>query len=236
MRLTDIKTGIKLELELFNELNKRITPILTSQFEYAFDENFAMIYAPIKEGNIYPVQIGWSTTIYFLQDGKFNYFYAQVIDRKINDNLAFLVIKPISKIESIQRRQFFRLDCNLPIKYRVVDSNFEINEVEPQFSETYTRDLGGGGVCIKLRHEIEINTLLECELFINEKTKILFTGLVVHSLKNDDKIYKHEIGVLFKNINNRDRDKIVKFVFSEQRKLRKKGIDIQNVRNFRNST
>jgi len=69
-------------------------------------------------------------------------------------------------------------------------------------------------VCIRLKERIETGELLECELFLNDFNKVSF-------LKND--VYKYEIGVKFEKIEERDRERIIGYIFQEQRRLIKKG-------------
>lgn len=225
MKLTDIKPGVKLELEVYNDMNERIIPTLTSQFEGALDNTTAVIYAPIHEGNIYPLHIGWTMVIYFLQKENLYSFSAKLLDRKIKDQIALLSIELTTSIERIQRRQFFRFECNLPIKYRVIESTDDAGSEYPEFMSAFTVDISGGGVCIKLKEHISLNKLIECELELEENNKIVFMGEVVRSSKREeDMIFNYDVGISFKDISNRDKDNIVKYIFCKQRKLRKKGL------------
>jgi len=79
----------------------------------------------------------------------------------------------LSEIRKIQRRDFFRFDCSIPISYRVVEKD-RINILQRRFIKSYTRDISGGGVCIRLKERIETGELLECELFLNDFNKVSF--------------------------------------------------------------
>jgi len=225
MKLTEIKTGVKLELEVFNDYNEKIGPTFVSQFEHAIDEKTAVIYAPIFEGNIYPVRKGWRMNVYFLNEDSLYRFMAIVTGRKVKSNVALLLIELQEDIERIQRRQFFRFECTLPVKYRVVDFLQESEENKPPFVESVTKDISGGGVCIKIKDVIPAGSLIEGELELSRTRKIKFYGVVTRvSIREEDSVYTHEIGVLFKNIDKKHKEEIIKYIFAEQRKLRKKGL------------
>lgn len=225
MNFSNIKAGVKLELEIYNNLDERIDNIFISQFEWAVNDDVAYIAAPIVEGNIYPVRLGSIMNGFYINKDDLYKFKAVVLDRTVRDNLAYLKIELKSDIEKLQRRQFFRFDYSVPIKFRVVSSmNPEVNEKTP-FIKSITRDLSGGGLCILLEEKININEQLECELPVNNDRVVRFFGKVTRSSKRDpEEKYKFEIVVSFRKIEYKDREAVIGFIFEEQRKLRKKGL------------
>jgi len=225
MKLAEIKTGVKLELEVFNDYNEKINPTFVSQFEHAIDEKTAVIYAPIFEGNIYPIHKGWKMNVYFLHEDNLYRFWAKVTGRKLKSNVALLLIELQSDIERIQRRQFFRFECTLPVKYRVVDVMQETEENKPPFVESVTKDISGGGICIKIKEVVPTGSLIECELELSKTNKLQFYGVVSRvNSREDDLVYTHESGVSFKYIEKKHKEEIIRYIFAEQRKLRKKGL------------
>lgn len=225
MKFSDLKAGVKFELEIYNDMDERIDNNFISQFEWAVKDNIAFIAAPILEGNIYPVRLGSVMKGYFINKDDLYKFKAVVLDRTVRENLAYLKIELKSDIEKIQRRQFFRFDYSVPIKYRVVTSmNPEVNEKIP-FIKTITRDLSGGGLCILLEAKVNLHEQVECELPVNNGRVVRFFGKVTRFTKRDpEEKYKFEIGVSFRKIEYKDREAVIGFIFEEQRKLRKKGL------------
>jgi c-di-GMP-binding flagellar brake protein YcgR len=225
MEIAHIKTGIKLELEVFDSLNEKVTPLFASQFEQALDEETAIIAAPIFEGVIFPIHRGWLMNIFFLESGDFYRFKAKVISRLRKGNLSFLKIKILSGIERVQRREFFRYECILPVKYRVVEDLINSDDKTKIPKDAVTKNISGGGVCIRLDEELDINKLIKCDLSLSKTKKIRFYGKVVRKNKLDDNTtFKFEAGVLFEKIEYSDKEAIVRFIFEEQRKLIKKGM------------
>lgn len=225
MNFNDLKSGVKIELEIYNQMDEVINIKLISQFEWSVKDDVALIAAPIFEGNIYPVRLGSALNGYFINKDDLFKFKAIVLDRTVRDNLAYLKIQLKNDIEKVQRRQYFRFNYSVPILFRVVASmNSEVNEKIP-FIKTITRDLSGGGLCILLEEKVELNAQVECELMVNNSRSVKFFGKVTKSSKRDpEEKYKFEIGVSIKKIDYKDREAVIGFIFEEQRKLRKKGL------------
>lgn len=228
MNITDLKAGTRLELEIRERDNEQEFRTFVSEFEWMQEDGALVIAAPIYEGNVYPVRIGTPMNVYFSQKdgekaGQFR-FKARVTGRGVIQNLAMLKIVMDSRIESIQRRQYFRQECSAPIQFRVVDTmNPAMNKGIP-FIASITRDLSGGGLCMYLEEKIDKDELVECELTLEEEI-VRFYGKVlrVTRLETEGK-FKFEAGIAFRKIENKEREAVIKYIFKEQRKLRKKGL------------
>lgn len=218
MEYSELKMGLKLELNLLDS-NKHFI----SEFEYAENDKSILIAAPISEGHYYPVTVGTKVSVSFAKDGSFYGFEAVVIDREKKNNLAMLKIESLGKIVKIQRREFFRFECCIPVNYREYRQQNIGTPEDLKFVSTVTRDLSGGGLCVRLTEPMELNKLLEFELFIPNKVE--FLGRVVRFTKYDTMqgIYKYEIGVVFEMMDTNTREKIISYIFQEQRRLLKKG-------------
>lgn len=224
MRFDELGIGLKLELKLYSIDDNNCDSIFVSEFEWAESNRVLYIAAPIKRGKIYPVSIGERLGIVFIKGENLYEFKAKVLGREVKHNISLLRIEATSEIEKIQRREFFRFDCSIPVSYRVAGKS-EIGDEHKGFTKSYTRDLSGGGVCIRLKEEIDTEELINCELALNDFNKVRFVGRVVRLTKYDsvNGIYKYEIGVLFEAIEEKDREKIISYIFQEQRRLIKKG-------------
>ncbi|MCR4434479.1 MAG: flagellar brake protein [Clostridiales bacterium] len=225
MKLADLAIGTKMELELYDSLGEKIRPPLISEFEWAEGESTAFIAAPIHEGNIYPVRIGTVMDICFLTKGDLMTFKARVLDRDQKDNIALLKIEAVSEFEKIQRRQFFRFEWSIPVQYRIVSSYHSEQNGDEPFINAVTKDLSGGGLCIVSKDKIELDKILECQLTLGSDETIKFFGKVIRVVRREDKgNCKYEVGVAFRKIDQKDRESVIKHIFEEQRKLRKKGL------------
>lgn len=221
MKCDELNLGLKLELQLLGNDGIRINNPFVSEFEWAENKDILFVAAPIYEGRLYPVQIGTKVAVLFIKENNLYEFTAKVIDRESKHNLAMLKIQALSPIEKVQRREFFRFDTSIPVNYRII-STVNTKSTE-DYIKTVTRDLSGGGLCIRLKEPIELDNFLDCELFIS--TKVCFIGRVVRLTKYDamQGIYKYEVGVYFEKIEEALREKVISYIFQEQRRLLKKG-------------
>ncbi|HEY8349316.1 MAG TPA: PilZ domain-containing protein [Clostridia bacterium] len=227
MELADIETGTRLELEPENSTYADKT-VLVSSFESAEGNDTALITAPIFEGRIVPLDRDSVYNVCFLKkEGKLLNLYkfsAVIRERLVVDNIHLLLIEKQGEITRIQRRSFFRLDCYVDVRYRVVSSFYSGSNSDIPFRKTITSDLSGGGIRLLLDEKLGPGTYLECELFSETDRKIRFYGKVVRfeNVESQGK-YRYAAGVAYVDIDEKDREEVIRYIFSEQRKLLKKG-------------
>ncbi|AGC67724.1 type IV pilus assembly PilZ [Thermoclostridium stercorarium subsp. stercorarium DSM 8532] len=222
MKYHQIALGTKLELELFDEKGEKVTSGLVSQFEsYDEDSSLMKIHNPFTQGKIYTINSGTKVKVYFSRENDIYVFEADVIEGKAAEPVPMMLIRPVSPIEKIERRSFFRMDCELPVEYCVIDSEDEIN-VEKPLIKCYTKDISGGGICMITDVFHEAGTNIKVNLRLDRE--IVFTGMVVRAtqIREKGKI-RYETGVIYKHIRNMDREKIISFVFETQRERIRKG-------------
>lgn len=225
MKLADMKPGTKLELEINDDFYQKMKAPLISEFEWEENGKRALIAVPISEGILYPLRVGTAMNVYFQSNQELYRFSATVVKRGLKDGIDLLLVEVRSDFEKIQRREFFRFEWSLPIKYRIIPPGSTPEKEEGPFKESITRDISGGGLSVALEELIERGETLECQLLFKNKKAVHFTGKVVRSSKYElEGKYKYEIGVVFERIQPVDQEKVIKYIFEEQRKLRKKGL------------
>jgi len=225
MNLSDIGIGTKLELELHSDIEKKRKRLLVSEFEWHDGNNSAYIAVPIFEGNYFPMHAGTVLNVYFIKNDNLYMFEASVTGRKTEGNISLIRIDLNGNISEIQRRQFFRFDCYVKIKYRRVNSFNEEFNINIPYKSTKTRDLSGGGFCMVLEDKMDLGALLECQLELDENRTVNFFGNVARVVKfYIDEEIRYDTGVSFTKIKFKDREAIINYIFKEQRKLIKKGL------------
>lgn len=229
MDITEVEIGTKLELELFNEDGLGLENKLISELEGIVDNNKAMIAAPIHEGLIFPIRIGTVINIYFTvkRDGNIDLyrFAAMIIGRNTDENVALLKIEINNEFEKLQRRKYYRLDCSVNAKYRLVNSFNESKNDGTQYKKTLAINLSGCGICLLLEDKIDTEQFVECEISIEENRTIRFFGKVIRYEKNQvESMFRFLAGIAYVRIEDKDREAVVRYIFNEQRILRKKGL------------
>jgi len=217
---TKLTLGTKLELELYEANGNKMVPTLVSQFEAVLPDDTMEILSPILEGRIFPVRRGTRMDVIYQKDGVVYKFAAEAIERKLEGDVHFLRIRPLTEEERIQRRYFFRFSCVRDIEYRIYACP-EAKE-DGEYRKGLTKDISGGGICFWSDVKPEIGWYVEGRLFLNRE--IPFVGRVIRVIDIREKgLYNYEIGIEYTDITNMDRERVIGFIYEEQRKLLKKG-------------
>ncbi|SHE60081.1 c-di-GMP-binding flagellar brake protein YcgR, contains PilZNR and PilZ domains [Thermoanaerobacter uzonensis DSM 18761] len=184
----------------------------SSQVQDISKNGTILIDTPVYSGHLVPVRIGSIVqVIYFTKQGLFT-FYAKVLNR-FSGKLALLEIMPISNVERLQRRQYFRLEKVIPFTYT-------ISEEEDKVYKGLIQDISGGGLKCKVDKKLEVGTIINCVFTLDQE--ITVSGKVVRYDESLEKGY--EVGICYVDIDEKVREKIISYIFEEQRKSRQKGI------------
>jgi c-di-GMP-binding flagellar brake protein YcgR len=230
MEISDLKTGTKLELELDSDTPRDRSGKLISKLQVK-RKGSMMIDAPYSGATINPLHVGVGLYVYFVKRSKSQIdlyrFRARVTGREQAGNLLLLQIVAEGEIQMVQRRQFYRLEYTLPVRYRLVGEKDCENSTETgvKFINSYIKDISGGGVCVNTEEKLEMLKIIESEVFLQEDNPVRFYGDIVRTGTNaPESKFRYFAGVAFRKIEDRDREAIIRFVFEQQRKLRKKGL------------
>ncbi|EMT40233.1 flagellar brake protein [Thermoanaerobacter thermohydrosulfuricus] len=209
MNQINLQPGQKLRLGLNNSQN-----MYSSQVQDISKNGTILIDTPVYSGHLVPVRIGSIVQIiYFTKQGLFT-FYAKVLNR-FSGKLALLEIMPISSVERLQRRQYFRLEKVIPFTYTISGGE------EDKVYKGLIQDISGGGLRCKVDKKLEVGTIINCVFTLDQE--ITVSGKVVRYEELLEKGY--EIGLCYVDIDEKVREKIISYIFEEQRKSRQKGIE-----------
>lgn len=174
------------------------------------------------------------------------------IVRRFKERINFFVVfELMSELEKLQRREYYRLECILDIKFRrSMDGNiFEDENKEEEITHrneenepdlvlirkkvpwhaAIITNISGGGVRFNSREALNKgeNVLLKMHLkFDDGEGDYEIPAKVVHSAEVPNRPNIFEARVQFTDISTQDREDIIRFVFDEERRIRrrKKGL------------
>lgn len=171
---------------------------------------------PLREGEEYTFSLAHEDGLY--------YFQSKVLGTKMSGNVLLYLISWPVEIKRRQRRNYFRLPCNLEANYKVItedaDSSSEIEEEEDE--KGLVVNLSGGGLLLVTSRSLLPGTLLYLHLILQckkGKKEMRLKGRVVRSspLKVNNKTLRYRCGVEFVEISEKERDKIISFLFALMR-------------------
>ncbi|HHW56566.1 MAG TPA: flagellar brake protein [Clostridia bacterium] len=208
MTQINLQPGQKLRLGLSNGKN-----MYSSQVQDISKKGTILIDTPVYSGHLVPVRIGSIIqVIYFTKQGLFA-FHAKVLNR-FSGKLPLLEIVPITGVERLQRRQYFRLEKLIPFTYTIGGN-------EEKIYKGIIQDISGGGLKCRVDNKLEVGTVINCTFNLDEE--ITVNGKVVRYEELLEKGY--EVGICYLDIDEKTREKIISYIFEEQRKNRQKGIE-----------
>ena len=180
-------------------------------------DNIKILTPYIKE-ELVPLRVGAGIVVFFTGNNAAYTFNSQVIDRE-KEKVPVLVIEPPDEINRIQRRDYFRLEVQVELQYRLLDEDGK--PVEEDFIESVTLDISAGGIRMVVDEYIQEDTLIEIYMDIPEIKDIPVYGKVVNHYRNNT---AKAVGIKFTGISTGLRDEIMSWLFDKQRELRQKGL------------
>lgn len=215
--LSFLRENQRIELEIFRNGKSEKFPSRVEELS----ENAITISSPLYRGEIVPVNMGEKIKIIINVDNGILQFEITVLDRKKIHNINCLVVSKPESLQKIQRRNFFRIKCQVDVEYRKL---VEISQFcKDPFIKTSTKDISGGGLLLVAHENVTKESILEVIIHLPKYGEINTVGKVVMVKDGvEDTKGKKEIALEFVVIEEKDREKIVKFIFEKQREQRYK--------------
>jgi c-di-GMP-binding flagellar brake protein YcgR len=218
-KLDLLKVGDKIELLRIDSLKNKIS--YPSQVLDILDDDILEIRGPLHKNDFVFVSRKEKIRIIFVVKDKGKYqFDAEILN--INyEGVYSLKIRRISEITKHQLRKYFRFDISIPVKkYFTI---IEDNEEKILEENCRTKDISGGGMKLYTNYQHNVGDIITCEFEV-DKHLITTKAKVVRVEEVDTFEFDFALGVEFKDIEERNRDRIIKFIFTKQRELIEKGM------------
>ncbi len=232
-----IKPGDKIDIRYLHQDNDKI--YMSGVFDIISEDEIE-ITVPTYEGKMVLFHNGFEFEFFFYTSRGMYSCEAVVTDRYKRDNFYLLAVELTTPLKKFQRREFYRLDCMIDFAYYKIPR--EVAELEttedlfeviaaPEYLEqkklARTKDLSGGGCRFLSTEQLEVGSyVLSVIRLSNDKVDQMF--YLVTEIIASEKIKEIEDRWItrgrFEFKNKKDRDLIIRYVFEEDRMLRKKEI------------
>lgn len=149
---------------------------------------------------------------------KINVFNAKIGFRVLVGTVYISTRKEMS-VDSIynlverERRNFFRVDMEIPAKIIFKDSSSK----EPVETEVTIMDMSLSGIRFKTEYEFDVNKVFSVELALNKKGVSSFSCQVLRIIDFKDNLYQY--GCEFVYSKSEDADLLCSFLFKKQREF-----------------
>ena len=197
-----------------------------------------IIHMPTKDGRDYILRPNVTYELIFVDGEKIFEMDAMVIKVGKMKRFQVVLLKPLTSLVKVQRRNYFRLECSMPLSYMYIEESLAILPSMSAVKETIKQDpktmrirgmgtildISGGGLRFISTQSVEdieymllqftLQTVAGAEMI--EVVARIVRSQYIHNIEK----YEHRMQFLFRE--NDDREKIIKYIFDEERRIRKK--------------
>lgn len=191
------------------------------------------IYMPMEKSKLILLPVNAEYDMYFYTQAGLYQCFANVIDRYKSDNQFILLMELTSNLRKFQRREYYRLSCALEMNSRPLEKE-EVEVVEKgnnflvpglPLKRSVIVDISGGGIRFIGNYAYEPESLVCCKynLVVDGNAKeytLIAKVLMVRELEDRPGVYEHRAQYI--NIDTSEREEIIRFIFEEERKHRKR--------------
>ena len=201
-------------------------------FDFESEERIK-VSMPMEQGKVILLPVDEEYNLCFYTPSGLYQCLGRVADRLKNGNFFILVFELTTDIRKYQRREYYRLNCVLDMKSTMINEDdvsqfsekVHFIDTDLTFDNGIMVDISGGGARFisKVKYPKDSNILFAFELFVNDQLtpyKLLGKVLVSQEINGRPGEYEHRI--MFVNIMNDDRESIIKYIFEEERRIRRR--------------
>ena len=230
-----IKPGDKIDICYLPQNNGKTYK--SSVFDFISD-NEIELGMPTDGGKMVMFNIGFECQFYFYTARGLYTCEAVITNRYKKEGFILMSAKMKSGLKKFQRREFFRLECLVDFAYYKISkevADLETTEelfeeiTNPEYIEkkslARTKDISGGGMRFTTSEQLEVGSkVLSVIRLTNDKIDHMFylvTEIIsCDAVENMPELWVCRSKYEFKNI--KERDLIIRYVFEEDRMIRKK--------------
>ncbi|MCM1534750.1 MAG: flagellar brake protein [Clostridium sp.] len=237
-----IEEGNRVELSAVDtEINmnpQENQKIYYSKVYNILSEDTMEIYMPMEQTKLIllPVDGEYNMVLYTEEHGLFQSF-VRIIDRYKSNNVYILVVELTSNLRKYQRREYYRFSCALEMCSRNLEED-EVQAIEQKspyilqptlpLKRSVIVDISGGGLRFMSTQRYEPGSLIYCSYYLargkeSKQYEVVGKVLDVKELAHRPGTFEHR--VQYYDLDVKTREEIIKFIFEEERKERRKDLN-----------
>ena len=233
-----IKVGDKIELQAVErtaeDRGTGMEKIYNSTVQEILTEDTLEITMPMEKTKLILLPVDSEYDLVFYGEGGLYQCFARIIDRYKSNNVYLLVVELTSNLRKYQRREYYRFSCALEMCARNLQEE-EIQAIESKMPYALTPglplkqsvivDISGGGLRFLSTQKYEPDSLLYISYHLlkngeRKKYEVFGKVLSVRELENRPGTWEHR--VQYYDMDRDTREEIIKYIFEEERKSRRK--------------
>lgn len=208
--------------------------VYTSQVRDILSDDQIEVFMPMEKTKLILLPVNTEFDLYFYTSNGLYQCFATVLDRYKDGNQYVLLMELTSNLRKFQRREYYRLSCALEMSARplekeekdAMDKNSDLFLVPGlPLKRSVVVDISGGGIRFISSYQYEPNSFMYCKynLIIEGVSKeytLITKILSSRELDNRPGVFEHR--AQYVDIDTYEREEIIRFIFEEERKHRKR--------------
>lgn len=224
----------KIETKLSAGPDKKRVTYSSQVLDEGKDGNI-FIAMPIHEGKLVPLNIDQEFFATFFTKSGLMRCKVVVVGRYKKNALSLLEVMQKTKLEKFQRREYFRHACRIPLEYRIVKDiekevilpgdAYNTDEWQLEWKNGIAIDLSGGGIRFVGAIAEEKGSILQVRFNLTdeENPEMIYSyAKLLRCEKSENNRALYDNRIEFWRMDQGTCEKIIHFIFEEQRKKRSK--------------
>lgn len=230
MANTIFKVNSKIEIEV---KHGQYQGIYCSRIEEIMDAGLE-IAIPSKQGHLLPLPMGTRFWGKIAQNTSLYIFKTKITHVALMQKVPIWIIERPEIMEKVQRRSHVRMEVRLPASVQIhvenekilsiEGKNYSAKELETKEWEAYIKDISGSGVKLITKLSIPEETNIALTFHLPEVGPFYTQAKVKRSHLINAELGIYWVGIQFVGLTERERDKIVRFIFKKQVEMRKRSL------------
>jgi len=214
------------------------------------DEDTIEVTTPIEKTKIILLERGQNYNLFFYSSKVIFQATGIIVDRYKSGSIFLLKIKLLTNLTKFQRREYFRYSCLIPFELKKITfeekeeylrsgtlQEYKLLEkplnkpsdksldkpLDKPLDKGIIIDISGGGIKMVIDNYFELDDLCLCSVPIKVNgigKTINIVGKILTVKKREGETNNYEHSIQYEFINKLDREKIIRFIFEEERKNR----------------
>ncbi len=191
------------------------------------------VLMPMEQTKLILLPVEGVYEMYFYTEAGLYQCIGRIIDRYKSNNIYILLIELETNLRKYQRREYYRYSCALDMEARNLseeeigggeNDDFKLAPGMP-LKRSIVVDISGGGLRFVSEYKYEKGSHILCKysLLVKGTVKeyeIVSEILDVRELENKPGSFEHR--VRYVNVDSKEREEIIQFIFDEERRKRQK--------------
>jgi len=193
--------------------------IYYSSVQNILSEDRMEVMMPIENSKLVLLQLDTEYEMFIHGATGIYQCFIRTLERYKSNNVYLLVVELISDLRKNQRREYYRYSCALEMHAR------SLEDEDGQGARSIIVDISGGGLRFVSEKRYEPETLIYCTYHLSEegvrtKFEVVCKVLAAKEWEKRPGVFEHR--VQYHEIDEHIREQIIRYIFAEERKERKK--------------